>query len=155
MFRPIPIDRDRGRPIPMNKSLAPSQALDFLGRAFMAAVFVNALPGKLNDFSGMVGAISSRGVPEPLAGVLLTCAIVVLALGSILFVFGSNTRLGASLLLLFLVPTTLIFHTFPVDAGFVMNLALIGGLILSLMRSTGASVPTFRSLRTKAGIWRD
>ena len=90
-----------------------------------------------------------------MAGVLLTCAIVVLALGSILFVFGSNTRLGASLLLLFLVPTTLIFHTFPVDAGFVMNLALIGGLILSLMRSTGASVPTFRSLRTKAGIWRD
>ena len=59
------------------------------------------------------------------------------------------------MLLLFLVPTTLIFHTFPIDAGFLMNLALIGGLILSLTRSTGASVPTFRGLRTKAGIWRD
>lgn len=51
-------------------------------------------------------------MPEPLAGFLLACAIAVLILGSILFVFGSNTRLGASLLLLFLVPTTLIFHTF-------------------------------------------
>ena len=98
----------------MKKSLILSQTLDFFSRAFMAAVFVNALPGKLNDFFATLDYISSRGVPEPLAGVLLLCAIVVLAVGSILFVVGSNTRLGASLLLLFLVPTTLIFHTFPV-----------------------------------------
>ena len=80
----------------------------------MAAVFVNALPGKLNDFFATLDYISSRGVPELLAGVLFVCAIMGLAVGSILFVVGSNTRLGASLLLLFLVPTTLIFHTFPV-----------------------------------------
>ena len=54
---------------------------------------------------------------------LLVAAIVVLIAGSILLVFGSNTVLGASLLLLFLVPTTLIFHAFPVDSGFAMNLA--------------------------------
>ena len=138
----------------MSKSLVPSQALDFLGRVLMAAVFVNALPGKLSDFAGTTAYIAQRGVPEPLAGFLLACALAVLILGSILFVFGSNTRLGASLLLLFLVPTTLIFHTFPVDAAFVMNLALIGGLILSLSRSTAAAVPTFRGLRSKAGIWR-
>lgn len=139
----------------MSKSLLPSQALDFLGRVFIAAVFVNALPGKLTDFAGTTAFIAQRGVPEPLAGFLLACAIVVLIVGSLVFVFGSNTRLGASLLLLFLVPTTLIFHTFPLDAGFVMNLALIGGLILSLTRSTDGAVPSFRGLRTKPGLWRN
>ena len=81
----------------MNKSLIPSKTLDFFGRAFMAAVFVNALPGKLNDFFATLDYISSRGVPEPLVSVLLVSAIVVLAVGSILFVVGSNTRLGESL----------------------------------------------------------
>ena len=102
-----------------------------------------------------MGYISSRGVPEPLASVLSVCAIVVLAVGSILLVVGSNTRLDASLLLLFWFHTTFIFHTFRVDTGFAMKLALIVGLILSLTLSTGASVTTFRGLRTKAGIWLD
>ena len=80
---------------------------------------------------------------------LLVAAIVVLIAGSILLVFGSNTVLGASLLLLFLVPTTLIFHTFPVDRGFVMNLALIGALILAITRARGNAVPSFNHLRRK------
>ena len=60
--------------------------------------------------------------------------------GSILLVFGADTTLGASLLLVFLVPTTLIFHTFPVDAGFFMNLALIGALILAITRASTKGV---------------
>ena len=80
---------------------------------------------------------------------LLVAAIVVLIAGSILLVFGSNTVLGASLLLLFLVPTTLIFHTFPVDNGFAMNLALIGALILTITRAWGNGVPSFTNLRSK------
>ena len=96
---------------------------DALGRVLMAAVFVNALPSKLTDFGGTVAYIASKGIPAPLAAFLLACAIAVLIAGSLLLVFGRNTTLGASLLLVFLVPTTLIFHTFPVDRGFVMNLA--------------------------------
>ena len=132
-----------------------AKLFDFLGRVLMAAVFVNALPAKFTNFAETAGFIASKGIPEPLASVLLVAAIVVLIVGSILLVFGSNTVLGASLLLLFLVPTTLIFHTFPVDASFVMNLALIGGLILTLTRSTDGAAPSFRGLRTKAGLWRD
>lgn len=134
----------------MSNSVSPSRVLDFLGRLFLAAVFVNALPGKLTDFSSNVGFIASKGIPEPLANVLLCVAILLLIAGSILLVFGGNTILGASLLLLFLVPTTLIFHTFPIDSGFYMNLALIGGLILALTRSTANSTPNFRKLRCKS-----
>ena len=84
-----------------------------------------------------------------MAGCLLASAIICLTVGSIVFVFGSNTRLGASLLLVFLVPTTLIFHTFPLDSGFFMNLALIGALLLALTRSTAGAVPSFRWLRQR------
>ena len=121
--------------------------LDWLGRFLMAALFVKAVPGKLTDFSGTVDVIASKGIAELLAGFLLASAITCLILGSVVFVFGTNTRLGASLLLVFLVPTTLIFHTFPVDSGFFMNLALIGALLLALTRSTAGAVPSFRWLR--------
>ena len=62
------------------------------------------------------------------------------------FVFGTKTRLRASLQLVFLVPTTLIFHTFPMDSGLFMNLALIGALSLALTRSTAEAVPSIRWL---------
>ena len=127
-----------------------SKLFDFLGRVLMAAVFVNAVPGKFTDFAGTAGFIASKGIPAPLASFLLVCAIVVLIAGSILFVFGADTTLGATLLLIFLVPTTLIFHTVPVDAGFFMNLALIGALILGITRAKGNAVPSFNHLRGKA-----
>ena len=125
-----------------------SKLFDFLGRVLMAAVFVNALPAKFTNFAETSGFIASKGIPDPLASVLLVAAIVVLIAGSILLMFDSNTVLGASLLLLFLVPTTLIFHTFPVDNGFAMNMALIGALILAITRAWGNGVPSFTHLRS-------
>ena len=108
--------------------MTPQLMLGWLGRVLMAALFVKAVPGKLTDLSGTVYVIASKGVAEPLAGCLLASSITCLIFGSVAFVFGANTRLGASLLLVFLVPTTLMFHTFTVDSGFIMNLALIGAL---------------------------
>ena len=134
----------------MSTPVSPSKLLDFLGRVLLAAVFVHALPGKFSDFTGNAGFIASKGIPEPLANVLLFAAILVLIAGSILLVFGGDTILGASLLLVFLVPTTLIFHTFPIDSGFYLNLGLIGGLILAITRSTANSAPNFRKVRAKA-----
>ena len=127
-----------------------SKVFDFLGRVLMAAVFVNALPGKLTDFAGTAGFIASKGIPAPLAAFLLVCAIAVLIVGAILLVFGETTVLGALLLLVFLVPTTLIFHTFSIDQSFFMNLALIGGLVLAVTRGNAGAAPSFSNLRAKA-----
>jgi len=131
-----------------------TKLFDFLGRAFIAFLFAQAVPGKVAGFPSTVEFIVSRGIPEPLAAFLLGAAIMVLIAGSISFVFAPNTRVGASLLLLFLVPTTLIFHTFPVDAGFVRNLAVIGALILAVTRSTAGAVPNFRAIRRKSSVVR-
>ena len=70
----------------MSTPVSPSRVLDFLGRVFIAAVFVNALPGKFTDFAGNAARIASKGIPEPLANVLLFAAILVLIAGSILLV---------------------------------------------------------------------
>ena len=135
--------------MPRNNPLIQKRVTDFVGRALMSAAFVHAVPGKLTNFQGNIEFIATKGITGPLANILLFAAILVLIAGSILFVFGSNTKLGASLLLIFLVPTTLIFHTFPIDLGFYMNLSLIGALILTITRSTAGNVPSFRELRNK------
>ena len=135
----------------MNRLLAPSRLLDFLGRALMAAVFVNALPGKFTDFAGNAALLAAKGIPA----LLLVGAILALIAGTILLVFAGDTVLGASLLLVFLVPTTLIFHTAPVGPAFFMHLALIGGLILAITRPHAGGVPSFSGLRANKHFRHD
>ena len=108
-------------------------SLNFLGRLLLSAIFVNAIPGKITNFSSQVNFIVSKGFPESIASILLTLAILVLISGSILLIFTNKIKLGSSLLLIFLIPTTIIFHFSPFDLfSVVRNLSLIGGLLLAL-----------------------
>jgi uncharacterized membrane protein YphA (DoxX/SURF4 family) len=54
---------------------------------------------------------------------------------------GYKTRLGAILLILFLIPTTLVFHTdFSKEMqviAFLKNLAIIGGLLMVVYAGAG------------------
>ena len=116
-----------------NKSI--KSFLDFFSRVLISAIFISAIPGKINDFEKTVEYISSKGIPDPFASILLVGAIISLTLGSGFFIFGENQKIGASFLLIFLIPTTIIFHLFPFHQRAVfMNLGLIGGLIISAIR---------------------
>ena len=65
----------------------------------------------------------------------LVGAIICLILGSGFFIFGEKQKIGSVFLLLFLIPTTIIFHVFPFHQRAVfINLGLIGGLIISAIR---------------------
>ena len=109
--------------------------LDFLARVAISAIFISAIPGKITGFGRTVEYISSKGIPDPIASILLVGAIICLTLGSGFFIFGGNQRIGSAFLLLFLSPTTLIFHVFPFHQRAVfMNLGLIGGLLISALR---------------------
>ena len=109
--------------------------LDFFSRVAISAIFITALPSKINNFETTVEYITSRGIPDPLASILLVGAIICLILGSGFFIFGENQRIGSVFLLLFIIPTTIIFHTFPFQQRAVfMNMGLIGGLIISALR---------------------
>ena len=109
--------------------------LDFLARVAISAIFMSAIPAKIAGFGRTVEYISSKGIPDPIASILLVGAIICLTLGSGFFIFGGNQRIGSAFLLLFLIPTTLIFHVFPFHQRAVfMNLGLIGGLLISALR---------------------
>ena len=109
--------------------------LDFLSRLAISAIFISAIPGKINGFNKTVEYISSKGIPDPISSILLVGAIICLILGSGFFIFGENQKIGSVFLLLFLIPTTIIFHVFPFHQRAVfINLGLIGGLVITALR---------------------
>ena len=116
-----------------NKSI--KTFLDFFSRVSISAIFISAVPGKLNGFERTVEYISSKGIPDQISSILLVGAIICLILGSGFFIFGENQKIGSIFLLLFLIPTTIIFHIFPFhQKAVLMNLGLMGGLIITALR---------------------
>ena len=114
-----------------------NRLLDGIARLLLCLVFVNAVIGKLGGFSGTAAMIADRGLSA--APLLLGAAMALMAVGSVLVIAGVRQRLGAVLLLLFLIPTTVIFHNDVADAGeriaLFKNLAIMGGLLLVANRS--------------------
>ena len=85
--------------------------------------------------------MTSKNIPSNIAPFLLISAILCLIFGSILFISGYKQKLGASLLIIFIVPTTFIFHLFPIQLrAILMNAGLVGGLILGLKKIKGNSL---------------
>ena len=116
-----------------NKSIR--SFLDFFSRVAISTIFISAIPGKINGFERTVEYISSKGIPDPIASVLLVGAIICLIMGSGFFIFGENQKIGSVFLLLFLIPTTIIFHLFPFhQRAILMNLGLTGGIIIAALR---------------------
>tara|TARA_B100000242_G_scaffold50538_1_gene30235 strand:- start:329 stop:709 length:381 start_codon:yes stop_codon:yes gene_type:complete len=123
----------------MKKSILRNKSIksffDFFSRVAISAIFISAIPGKINGFERTIEYISTKGIPDPLASVLLVGAIICLIFGTGFFIFGESQKIGAVFLLLFLIPTTIIFHLFPFNQRAVlMNLGLIGGLIITALR---------------------
>ena len=109
--------------------------MDFFSIVSISAIFISAIPSKINDFERTAEYISSKVIPVPISSILLVGAIICLILGSGFFIFGEKQKIGSVFLLLFLIPTTIIFHLFPFHQRAVfMNLALIGGLIITAIR---------------------
>jgi putative oxidoreductase len=107
--------------------------LNGIARVLLFPVFIHAVIGKLTGFTGVAGMMAGRG--RPLAPVRLAAAVALMAVGSVLVISGVRVRLGAILmLLLFLVPTTLLFHNDVADPQqciqLLKNLSVIGGLLL-------------------------
>ena len=110
-------------------------SLNFISKLFLSAIFVNAIPGKITNFSSQLEFISNRGFPELFSAILLICATILLISGVILLIFSDKIKLACSLLLIFLIPTTIIFHLVPFQIlAFSRNLSLIGGLLMAIDR---------------------
>jgi len=107
------------------------------GRVLLALIFVLSALGKLADWSGTAAYMAAKSMP--LVPLFLAAAIVLELGGGLAVLTGRGARLGAVALVVFLVPTTLIFHNFWAAAGierqnqlahFMKNVAIVGGLLL-------------------------
>ena len=78
--------------------------LDFLARVAISAIFISAIPGKIAGFGRTVEYISSKGIPDPIASIHLVGAIICLTLGSGIFIFEGNQKIGSAFYYFFLLP---------------------------------------------------
>jgi putative oxidoreductase len=113
--------------------------LPLIARIALALIFLRAGINHAMGFSGFVDMI---GQTLPLAPLLAIGTIVFQLLGALSLILGYKVNIGATLLIIFLVPTTVIFHNFIADPSqinaFLKNLGLIGGLLLVIYAGAGA-----------------
>jgi len=115
------------------------QYLPLVARICLAIIFLRAGINHLIGFSGFVEGISQQ---LPLAPLLAIGTIVFQILGALSLILGFKVKIGATLLILFLIPASLVFHNFIADpselSGFLKNLGLIGGLLMIIYAGPGA-----------------
>jgi putative oxidoreductase len=131
-------------------------AVVVLGRFFFALIFLFAAP---NHFTKQTIAFSaSQGVP--LAGIAVPLSGVIAIAGGVSILLGYRAKLGAWLLVLFLVPVTLMLHKFwtvtdPMMAQiqmilFLKSVSMLGGALLITQFGAGPfSLDARRSRRTQ------
>ena len=121
--------------------------LILIGRILFAALFVPAGVSHFMTADAMTGYAQSQGVPAPRAAVLGSGALMLL--GGLSVLLGIWPDLGALLLTVFLVPTTLLMHAFWKETDpqakqmqqihFSKNVALIGAslMLIGLFATVG------------------
>jgi len=130
-------------------------ALVPIARAGFAAIFLMAGPSQFNP--GTIAYARSAGVP--FAAFLVPASGVLAFLGGLSVLLGFRARLGAAMLVAFLVPVTLSMHAFWAVpdpsmaqlqfAMFMKNLGLLGGTLLIAHFGAG---PYSLDARRAAGI---
>ena len=131
--------------------------LTVLGRLLLATIFLmSAVGNKIPHFSQVATIMEQVGIPAP--QLLLVGAIVFLVVGSLSIIVGYQARIGAGLLLVFLVLASYYFHAFWNLEGqaqqeqmihFMKNLSMMGAMLFII--ANGAGPMSVDSLLQKPG----
>lgn len=110
-----------------------------VGRILLAVVFFTSGIGKIGNFEGTAQYMAKAGMP--LSHFFLVGAIFCEVIGSLAVIVGLFARFGTFVLIIFLIPTTLIFHTNFADPGqkihFMKNMSMWGGLFVLFAAGAG------------------
>jgi uncharacterized membrane protein YphA (DoxX/SURF4 family) len=130
--------------------------LPLMGRTFIGLSFLYSGLNNLINFGATQERIAGQ-LPFPglaLAGNICCCLV-----GAISLILGFKARWGAVLLILFLIPTTLVFHQFWADpsegSAFLRNLASIGALLYVYYAGAGAVSLDARAARQNRASMSD
>ena len=114
------------------RSYSVNYYLSLLARIFLSAIFLWSGINKIMNPLATIEKMSAHGMPLP--SVFFLGAILLEILGGLSVLLGIKPRWGAIMLVIFLIPATLIFHTdFSTEieqAMFLKNLAMLGGLLM-------------------------
>lgn len=111
--------------------------LQLIARLLLSSIFVFSLFSKILSWEGTIQFMSAKGIPLP--SILILGAIATEFLGAIALITGCRMKEASILLVVYLIPTTLIFHNFWAMEGqqfqmqllnFLKNLSIMGGLLL-------------------------
>lgn len=110
-----------------------------IGRILLVLIFLQSGIGKIGNFEGTAQYMAQFGMPY--TTFFLLGAIFLEWVGSITIILGYFTRFGTLLLIIFLVPTTLIFHTDFTNQmqmiQFMKNMSMFGGCFILLASGAG------------------
>ncbi len=118
--------------------------LALLGRLCLCAIFLSSGVHKAMDWENTASYMAAKGMP--VVPVFLVGAIVFEVVGGLLVLVGFKARIGALALVIFLIPTTLIFHNFWAFEEmerqmqmieFLKNLSILGGLLMVVSGGPG------------------
>jgi putative oxidoreductase len=119
--------------------------LTVLGRLLLCTIFfMSAVGNKIPHYNDVAKVMESVGIPAP--QFLLAGAIVFLLAGSLSVIVGYKARIGAALLLVFLVLASYYFHPFWKVEGqaqqeqmiqFMKNLSMMGAMLLVIANGSG------------------
>jgi putative oxidoreductase len=110
-----------------------------IGRILLVLIFLSSGIEKIESFEGTAQYMIKYGMPY--TSFFLFGAIIFELAGSVFVILGYYARFGALLLLLFLIPTTIIFHTNfddPIQIiMFMKNVSMFGGCLILLAVGAG------------------
>jgi len=117
-----------------------------MGRVLLCVIFLMAAVGnKIPHFSDVAQIMAAKGIPQP--KLMLVGAIVFLLAGSLSVITGYRARIGALLLLVFLVLATYYFHNFWAITEakaqqeqmiqFMKNLSMMGAMLFIIANGPG------------------
>jgi putative oxidoreductase len=132
-----------------------------LARVMLCTIFFLAAVGnKIPHFNDVAKVMASVGIPAP--QLMLVGAIVFLIAGSVSVIIGFRARLGATLLLTFLVLASYYFHPFWKFDGqaqqdpmihFMKNLSIMGAMLFVMANGSGPmSVDSLLHKRIKPSV---
>ena len=113
------------------------RTMKIAGRVFLSLIFILSGLGKLFHFHDSAAVMAAKGMPA--ASLFLAGAITFEIVGGLSVLTGFKARWAALALVVFLIPTTLIFHNFWAFQGmaqqeqmanFLKNISIMGGLLL-------------------------
>lgn len=114
------------------------------GRILLSCIFLVSAYAKLSEWNSTLGMMEAKSLPAVPA--LLVVALLIEGLGGLSILTGFYARAGAWMLFLYLIPVTIVFHSFW-DVGaaqqniqlvsFLKNVSIMGGLLLLAANGPG------------------